>query len=62
VGAHPVDSSRSAAAAHGAATSRGDAERSACASALQRARASKTLPSEQAVAANTAMLRACRTG
>jgi hypothetical protein len=32
----------------------------ACAAALARARASKTLPSDQAVAANTAMLRACQ--
>ncbi|KQZ21684.1 hypothetical protein [Caulobacter sp. Root1472] len=32
----------------------------ACAAALERAKASKALPGDQAVAANTAMLRACK--
>jgi len=32
----------------------------ACAAALDRAKASRTLPGDQAIAANTAMLRACK--
>jgi hypothetical protein len=32
----------------------------ACAAALERAKASRTLPGDQAIVANTAMLRACK--
>lgn len=35
-------------------------DRPACAAALKRAQASRSLPSDEAITANTAMLRACR--
>lgn len=56
VGVHPAPAQASA---HPAASPIAKAHEPACAAALDRARDTRDLPAEEAIAASTAMLRAC---